>query len=199
MIRGYSRRLTGWRTSSTAPEQSRWKSFDRFGLATASQPRGFSLRCGLACPADKSCSTGLGAIRGRRLSPKGNFDHLSFIRDNALDPPIQLLHYQTRDRRIPFQDWMDSITDPAAFAAIQNRLDRLERGLFGDCKSVGDGVLELRMDVGQGYRAYLARSGTIAVLLLCGGNKSTQRADIKRAKTYWKDHEKRTRAAGSAG
>ncbi len=116
-----------------------------------------------------------------------------------MDPPIQLLHYQTRDRRIPFQDWMDGITDPAAFAAIQTRLDRLERGLFGDCKSVGDGVLELRMDVGQGYRAYLARSGPIAVLLLCGGDKSTQKADIKRAKTYWKDHEKRTRAAGNTG
>ena len=64
---------------------------------------------------------------------------------------------------------------------------------------VGDGVLELRMDVGQGYRAYLARSGPIAVLLFCGGDKSTQKADIKRAKTYWKDHEKRTRAAGNTG
>ncbi len=59
--------------------------------------------------------------------------------------------------------------------------------------------MELRIDVGQGYRASLARSGTLAVLLLCGGDKSTQNADIKRAKNYWKDYETRIRATGSAG
>jgi len=116
-----------------------------------------------------------------------------------VSPAFEVLHYQTRDRRVPFQEWLDSVTDPIVFAAIQKRLDRLERGLFGDCKSVGGGVLELRIDVGQGYRAYLARRGTTTVLLLCGGDKSTQKADIKRAKDYWKDHETRIRAAGSTG
>ncbi len=113
-----------------------------------------------------------------------------------MTPTFEVLHYQTRDRRVPFQEWLDSVTDPVAFAAVQTRLDRLERGLFGDCKSVGDGVMELRIDVGQGYRAYLARSGKTMVLLLCGGDKSTQKADIKRAKDYWKDYETRIRAAG---
>lgn len=116
-----------------------------------------------------------------------------------MNPAFEILHYQTSDCRVPYQEWLDGVTDPNAFAAIQKRLDRLERGLFGDCKPVGGGVTELRIDVGQGYRAYLARSGAVAVLLLCGGDKSTQNADIKRAKAYWKDYETRTRAAGSAG
>ena len=116
-----------------------------------------------------------------------------------MSPTFEVLHYQTRERRIPFQEWLGRVTDPIAFASIQKRLDRLERGLFGNCKSVGDGVMELRIDVGQGYRAYLARRGKTTVLLLCGGDKATQKADINRAKDYWKDYETRIRAAGGTG
>lgn len=109
--------------------------------------------------------------------------------------PFQLLYYQTRDWRVPFREWIDSLADPVAYAAARKRLARLQRGLFGDCKPVGDGVLELRVDVGPGYRAYLKRAGSQVILLLCGGDKRTQTEDIKHAKAYWKDHQARTRAA----
>jgi len=112
---------------------------------------------------------------------------------------LQLWYYQTRGGRAPFREWLDSVADRIARAAVRNRLDRLQRGLFGDCKPVGDGVFELRIDVGAGYRAYAARAGERAVLLLCGGDKSTQSSDIRRAKDYWSDYEKRTRTGGGAG
>lgn len=62
-----------------------------------------------------------------------------------------------------------------------------ENGNFGDCEPVGDGVSEMRIDYGPGYRAYFAQEGRVLYLLLCGGNKSTQKADIKRAKALWKE------------
>ena len=109
---------------------------------------------------------------------------------------IEVLHYQTSDGRIPFREWLDTVTDPVGYAAVQVRKDRLARGLFGDCEPVGDGVWELRIDTGPGYRVYYARSGKQVVLLLCGGDKRSQKADIKRAKTYWRDYEQRTHSRG---
>lgn len=107
---------------------------------------------------------------------------------------FEVLHYQTADGRIPFREWIDSVTDPVAYAAIKLRQDRLARGLFGDCASVGEGVWELRIDSGGGYRVYYARSGKKIVLFLCGGDKRSQKADIKTAKAYWRDYEQRARS-----
>ena len=112
------------------------------------------------------------------------------------DDTIEVLHYQAADGRIPFREWLGTVTDPVAYAAIQVRQDRLTRGLFGDCEPVGEGVWELRIDTGAGYRAYYARSGKKVVLLLCGGDKRKQTADIKTAKEYWRDYEQRTRTRG---
>ncbi len=109
---------------------------------------------------------------------------------------LTVFHYQTSGGRIPFREWLDSVSDPVAFAAVQLRVDRLERGLFGDCEPVGGSVWEMRIDTGAGYRVYYGRSGKRAVLLLCGGDKRTQKADIKRAKEHWKDYEERKRAGG---
>lgn len=81
--------------------------------------------------------------------------------------------------------------DKVASAAIRMRIRRLESGNFGDNKPVGDGVSELRIDVGAGYRLYHARHGKTLVILLCGGDKSSQPADIKRAKEYWADWKQR--------
>lgn len=109
-----------------------------------------------------------------------------------MSDPFQVLHYQTADGRIPYQEWLDTVADPAGYSAIQMREDRLERGLFGDHKPVGDGVWELRINTGPGYRVYYARAGKLVMILLCGGSKRTQSADIKTAKAYWKDYEQRT-------
>jgi putative addiction module killer protein len=106
--------------------------------------------------------------------------------------PVEVRYYQTQSRRVPFRDWLQSITDPVGFAAIRTRLIRLERGLVGDWRAVGGGVCELRMDVGAGHRVYFGRRGPRFILILCGGTKRTQGADIEKAKEYWSDYEKRT-------
>lgn len=71
------------------------------------------------------------------------------------------------------------------------RVDRMELGLFGDSEPVGDGVSELRIHYGPGYRVYYAKEGKTIYLLLCGGDKSTQSKDIKRAREYWLEHKRR--------
>jgi len=82
--------------------------------------------------------------------------------------------------------------DAQAKVAIIRRLNRLEQGNFGDFKPLRDGVHELRVDVGPGYRVYYARAGKVVMLLLCGGNKRTQNTDIDRACEYWRDWQNRT-------
>jgi putative addiction module killer protein len=78
-------------------------------------------------------------------------------------------------------------------------MDRLSVGLFGDWKSVGDGVYELRIDYGPGYRVYYGQDGDILILLLSGGDKATQRKDIEKAHDYWKDYKARKPAVSSGG
>ena len=87
--------------------------------------------------------------------------------------------------------WLEGLRDRQAVARVLTRIDRLERGLFGDCKSCGGGVWELRVDWGPGYRVYYARAGAAIILLLCGGDKTTQQADILKAQGYWNDYTER--------
>ena len=82
--------------------------------------------------------------------------------------------------------------DAKAAARIAARIARLAAGNFGDCKPLRDGVWELRIDWGPGYRVYYAMSGRRCVLLLCGGDKRKQSADINRAIEYWNDYQRRT-------
>jgi putative addiction module killer protein len=84
---------------------------------------------------------------------------------------------------------MYSLRDKVAVYRIRARLDRLELGNFGIVKPVGDGVSELKIDHGPGYRIYFAMSGKTVVLLLSGGDKSTQQKDIETAKAYWKQQK----------
>jgi putative addiction module killer protein len=86
-----------------------------------------------------------------------------------------------------FRDWMADLNDIRARARIADRIDRLTLGNPGDVKSVGEGVSELRIDYGPGYRLYFTRRGQRLVLLLCGGDKSTQNRDIDRAKALLKE------------
>lgn len=86
---------------------------------------------------------------------------------------------------------MTGLKDKRAAARIQLKLDRLADGNPGDAKPVGSGVSELRFDVGAGYRVYYQQRGDILIVLLCGGDKSTQRKDIERAHAIakeWRDH-----------
>jgi putative addiction module killer protein len=83
---------------------------------------------------------------------------------------------------IEFEDWLADLRDNVARKAIGKRIIRLQSGLFGDAKPVGEGVSELRFKIGPGYRVYFQQRGGVLILLLCGGDKSTQSNDIKRAK-----------------
>jgi putative addiction module killer protein len=81
-----------------------------------------------------------------------------------------------------FARWLRRLADPGAFARIVARIRRLELGNLGDRKSLGGGLMELRIDHGPGYRVYFIQRGTEIVILLCGGDKRTQRKDIARAR-----------------
>jgi putative addiction module killer protein len=81
-----------------------------------------------------------------------------------------------------FDRWLRDLRDIRAAARIQVRLDRMAAGNAGDVKAVGDGVSEMRVDYGPGYRVYFMRRGQLIVVLLCGGDKSTQEKDIAQAK-----------------
>ena len=105
----------------------------------------------------------------------------------------EIRHYATASGEDVFQEWFDDLRDRQAQARIQARIDRLGRGLFGDAEPCGESVWELRIDWGPGYRVYYARSGVQVILLLCGGDKRKQQADIERAKEYWRDYQKRTK------
>lgn len=79
-------------------------------------------------------------------------------------------------------------------AKIRTRLDRVEEGNLGDCEPVGEGVFELRIDYGSGYRLYFGQDKKIIIILLQGGDKSTQGKDIEKAKQYWKNYKSRNDA-----
>lgn len=95
-------------------------------------------------------------------------------------------HYIDARGRDLFAEWMAKIRDSKAKIAVTQRIQRMEQGNFGDCKSLRDGVWEMRINVGPGYRVYYAMVGTTIILLLCGGDKRTQQADIDRACECWK-------------
>jgi putative addiction module killer protein len=91
---------------------------------------------------------------------------------------------------VPFEDWMSSLRDQRARAKIRTRIARVRLGNLGDCESVGSGVLELKIIYGPGYRVYFGQVGVKLVILLCGGDKSSQPEDIRRAIEYWEDYKK---------
>ena len=101
--------------------------------------------------------------------------------------------YETPNGQAPFTEWFASIQDIKTQTRIRGRLDRLEKGNFGDYESVGSGVFELRLHFGPGYRIYFGEVDRTIVLLLCGGDKSTQTRDIQRAKIYWLEHKEKQR------
>ncbi len=97
--------------------------------------------------------------------------------------------YEARNGHAYFSEWAERLADNAG--VIMNRLEHVEDGSFGDCRAIGEGVHELRIDYGPGYRVYFGQHDDI-VVLLCGGNKSTQRKDIQKAKRLWREYQSET-------
>ena len=107
-------------------------------------------------------------------------------------PPraVELRYFLTVSGKSPFEEWFSSL-DAIAAAKIVVALARIEQGNLSNVKSVGEGVMEQRIDWGPGYRIYFGRDGAVLVILLTGGTKRRQQRDIAAAKTYWADYQRR--------
>jgi len=105
---------------------------------------------------------------------------------------ITIRYYRRRNGRHPFRDWLMDLSDKRVRVAVLRRIDRLMEGNFGEHRVLRDGVWELKIEVGPGYRVYYAQEGKTVILLLCAGSKRTQRQDIARAVEYWNDHQSRS-------
>ena len=103
-----------------------------------------------------------------------------------------LRNYITPSGKVPFLEWLNSIKDQSTRLRIRRRLDRLELGNLGDCEPVGEGVSELRLFFGSGYRIYFAEQDEVIIILLCGGDKGSQKKDIKTAKIYLHELKERS-------
>lgn len=103
--------------------------------------------------------------------------------------PKTIIVYRDPAGSEPFTGWLNRLRDPTTRRRILKRLMRMEHGHYGDVKPVGGGVNELRFFFGAGYRVYFGEDGGTIVVLLCGGDKSSQRRDIQRAQAYWQEYQ----------
>jgi putative addiction module killer protein len=100
--------------------------------------------------------------------------------------------YARLDGVVPFTQWYWSLRDQAIQIRVRERIARVRFGNFGDCRSVGGGVQELRIPVGPGLRVYFGRLGDSVAILLCGGDKRSQQRGIRRAQLYWNEYRSRS-------
>lgn len=107
--------------------------------------------------------------------------------------PRQVRNFITEKGVSPFEEWHCSLKDRQTRARINVRIAKIRLGNLGDYKTVGDSILELREHYGAGYRIYCGQADKELVILLCGGDKKTQRQDIRQANEYWKDYLRRER------
>lgn len=110
---------------------------------------------------------------------------------NKIAEPKAIILYRDESGKEPFSEWLFGLRDKAGRKRIEARIARIAQGNYGDVRPVGAGVLELRMFFGPGYRVYFGEDGENIVILLCGGDKSSQERDIEQAKVYWEDYEER--------
>ena len=101
----------------------------------------------------------------------------------------QIRLFRTENGIEPFAKWMDNLKDKGVRDRISTRIHRLKNGNYGDYEPVGEGVYELRFFFGAGYRVYFAEQEDNVIILLCGGDKSTQNQDIKKAHVYWREYK----------
>jgi putative addiction module killer protein len=107
--------------------------------------------------------------------------------------PAEIRYYVASGGHAPFADWFEDL-DLVARAKVTRAMARLRQGNFSSVKSVGEGVLELRIDFGPGYRVYFGRDGEALVILLTGGTKKRQQRDIDTARAYWQDYKQGRRS-----
>jgi putative addiction module killer protein len=110
---------------------------------------------------------------------------------------MEILEYESDDGKSPFGAWLDGLAAPAA-AKVTTAVERMALGNLADTKSVGQGVLERRIDYGPGYRIYFAKDGDQIVILLGGGTKKRQEDDIQAAHERWADYKKRKKKEGGS-
>ena len=120
----------------------------------------------------------------KRLTPLSPIDYTAPV----VEREIKKLELQ--NGLVPFDEWFDSLRDTRMQVAVDSRLARVRAGNFGDAKSVGGGVFELRMDLGPGLRVYYGLHGQKVVVLLGGGAKRSQPRDIRRAQQLWQQFTK---------
>jgi putative addiction module killer protein len=106
--------------------------------------------------------------------------------------PHTIFYYLTDRGGKPFKEWLDCLKDIVARQKVRIRLDRVRLGNLGKNRSVGEGVYELKIHYGPGYRVYYGLKQKKVVLLLLGGDKSSQKKDIAQAKVYWQDYKRRS-------
>lgn len=106
-------------------------------------------------------------------------------------PMKELRYYVAANGAVPAEEWLDGLRDRKGAAIIRTRLDRLAHGNPGDSKLVGEGVKEVRIHFGPGYRVYYGEEGKRFVILLYGGDKSTQSKDVRKAQEFWKDYRRK--------
>lgn len=111
-----------------------------------------------------------------------------------LDNEKKLRTYLTSSGSEPFAEWFNKLKDKNTQQVVYARLARLRLGNFGDSKTVGEGVSELRIDYGHGYRIYFGRDGLEIVILLLAGDKGSQKKDIRLAQGFWKAYKKEKRS-----
>ncbi|MDF2939884.1 MAG: addiction module killer protein [Gammaproteobacteria bacterium] len=99
--------------------------------------------------------------------------------------------YKAKNNKVPFIEWLEALDKKVRYR-IKERLDRITLGNLGDYKVIEAGVCELRLAFGPGYRIYFGQEQSTIVILLCGGDKSNQNKDIKKAVRYWQDYLART-------
>ena len=106
--------------------------------------------------------------------------------------PKTILIYQANNGRKPFDDWYLRLKNPKAKLIIRKRINQIALGNLGDCKAVKDDMYELRINDGPGYRLYFAMEEMAVIVLLLGGDKSTQKEDIQKAEEYYNDYKSRS-------
>lgn len=111
-------------------------------------------------------------------------------------PLFELVNYVRQGGDVPLDNWLNDLSTQTR-AKIRSRINRLRQGNFGNCEPIGHGLSELKINYGPGFRVYFGRKGSMVILLLCGGDKSSQSADIRKAHDLWQEYQTRAKEAKS--